>query len=67
MVTETITIPKQEYKLLLKCRHIVESDFEVKFSKKFIKALKESEKAYKKGEFIRFKNAKEAKAYFDKI
>ena len=66
-MTETITIPKQEYKLLLKCKEIVESDFEVKFSKKFIKALKESEKAYKKGEFVTVKSSQERKKLFDSL
>jgi len=66
-MTETITIPKEEYKLLLKCKHIVESDFEVKFSKKFIKSLKESEKAYKKGEFVTVKSSQERRKLFDSL
>ena len=67
MVKETITIPKEEYALLVRCRHIVESEFEEKFSEKFIKEVKESEEAYKRGDYVKFRNAKEAKAYFDKI
>ncbi len=66
-MTEAITIPKEEYKILLKCKHSVESDFEVKFSKKFIKALKESEKAYKKGEFVTVKSSQERKKLFDSL
>lgn len=66
-MTETITIPKEQYKLLLKCKEIVESDFEVKFSKKFIKALKKSEKEYKKGEFVTVKSSQERKKLFDSL
>ena len=66
MSKEIVTIPKEEYELLIRCRHIVESDFEEKFSEKFIKEIKESEEAYKRGDYIRFKNAKEAKKYFDR-
>ncbi len=66
-MTETITIPKEEYRLLVKCRHIVESEFEGKFSKKFIKAIKESEKAYKKGEFVTVKSSQERRKLFDSL
>ncbi len=66
-MTETVTIPKQEYRLLLKCKHIVDSEFEGKFSKKFIKAIKESEKAYKRGEFVTVKDSKERKKLFDSL
>lgn len=63
---ETITIPKEEYELLVKCRDIVKSEFEEKFSDEFIKDIKESEEAYKKGEFVRFKDIKKAREFFDK-
>ena len=66
MAHDTISIPKKEYELLLRCKHIVESEFEEKFSEKFIREIKESEEAYKKGDYVRFKNAKEAKKYFDR-
>lgn len=66
MTTSVVTIPKEDYELLLKCKHIVESEFEEKFSEKFIKAVKESERAYKEGKYVRFNNVKEAKAFFDK-
>lgn len=65
MAKETVTIPKEEYRLLVKCRHIVESEFEEKFSKEFIEEVKESEEAYKKGEFVRVKNSEERKKLFD--
>ncbi len=66
-MAEVVTIPKKEYELLLKCKHIVESEFEENFSKKFIKEIKESEEAYRKGDYIKFKNTKEAKEFFDKL
>ena len=67
MSKEIVTIPKEEYKLLLRCKHIVESDFEEKFSDKFIKEIRESEEAYKRGDYLRFKNVKEAKKHFDRV
>lgn len=66
MASNTITIPKEEYELLLKCKRIVDSDFEEEFSEEFIKAIRKSEEDYKRGDFLRFKSAKEAKKYFDK-
>lgn len=65
--TETVIIPKKEYELLLKYRHIVESDFEGKFSKKLIKTVKRSEKAYKEGKFVRVKNTRERKRLFNSL
>ena len=63
---ETIKIEKKEYDFLVKCRHIVESEFSENYSKEFINDVKESEEDYKKGDFIRFKNVREAKEFFDK-
>lgn len=67
MAKETITIPKDEYELLVKCRHIIESEFEEKFSEKFIEEVKESEKAYKRGEFVRVNSSEERKKLFDSL
>lgn len=66
MASDTVCIPKAEFDFLVKCKQIVESDFEEKYSKEFVAAVKESEEAYKKGDFVRFKSVKEAKAFFDK-
>ena len=66
MASNVVTIPKKEYELLLKCKHIVESDFEENFSENFIKAIKESEEQYRKGNYLRFKNLEEAKRHFDR-
>ena len=66
MSREIVTIPKEEYELLVKCRRIVESEFEENFSEDFIKAVKESEEEYRKGNYLKFKNAEEAKRHFDR-
>ncbi|MBI2652591.1 hypothetical protein HYX00_03950 [Candidatus Woesearchaeota archaeon] len=67
MASEVVTIPKKEYELLLKCKHIVESEFEEDFSEEFIKAIKESEEAYKRGELVRVKNSEERRKLFDSL
>ena len=67
MGKETITIPKEEYELLVKCKHIVESEFEEKFSEQFIKDIKESEDAYKRGEFVRVKSSEDRKTLFESL
>ena len=66
MSREIVTIPKKEYELLVKCRRIVESEFEENFSEDFIKAVKESEEEYRKGNYLKFKNVEEAKRHFDR-
>lgn len=67
MVSDVVTIPKKEYELLVKCKHIVESEFEENFSDEFIKAVKESEEEYKRGEFVRVKNSEERRKLFDSL
>ncbi len=64
METETVTIPKEEYEFLVKCRHIVDAEFEGYFSPQFIMAVKESEEAYKKGKVVHVKNADERRRLF---
>lgn len=66
-MTETITIPKKEYKLLIKCKHIVKSEFEERFSKKFVQDVKKAEDEYRKGNFVRFDNKSEARKYLDSL
>ncbi|MBI2647053.1 hypothetical protein HYW99_01125 [Candidatus Woesearchaeota archaeon] len=67
MRREIVSIPKDEYELLLRCKHIVESEFEEKFSEEFIKEVKESEEAYKKGEFVRIKSSEDRRKLFDSL
>ncbi|HIH10345.1 MAG TPA: hypothetical protein HA254_06810 [Candidatus Diapherotrites archaeon] len=67
MAAEVVTIPKKDYELLVKCRHIVESEFEEKYSEAFIRDIKESEDAYEKGDFVRVKNSQERRKLFDSL
>ena len=48
-MSETICIPKERYEFLLNCEKLVDSEFNEKFSKEFLKEVKESEEAFKKG------------------
>lgn len=61
-----VTIPKKEYELLVKCRRVVESEFEERFSERFIRDVRESEDAYRRGDYLRFNNVKEARKHFDR-
>ena len=67
MPGNVVTIPKKEYELLLKCKHIVESEFEENFSEEFIKQIKESEEAYKKGKFVKVSSSEERRKLFDSL
>lgn len=67
MTTSVVTIPKEDYELLLKCKHIVESEFEEKFSEEFIKAVKASERAYRDGEYVIVKSSQERRKLFDSL
>ncbi len=67
MAPDAITIPKEEYDLLVKCRQIVESEFEERFSPEFIECVRKSEEAYKKGQFVHVKNFQERKKLFDSL
>ena len=64
MTTETVTIPKEEYNFLVKCRHIIDAEFEEHFSPQFIMAVKESEEAYKKGDVVKIKSRDERRKLF---
>ena len=64
MTTETVTIPKEEYKFLVKCRHIIDAEFGEHFSPQFIMAVKESEEAYKKGDVVKIKSRDERRKLF---
>ena len=49
----TVSIPVKEYKILVRCRDIVEADFEENFTEEFVSSVRKSERAYRKGEFVR--------------
>ena len=67
MATDVVTLPREEFELLKKCQRIVESDFEEKFTKKFIEDIKKARKEYKKGEFVKFSTKKAALDYLDSL
>lgn len=67
MATDVVTISKEEYDLLVQCKHIVKSEFEENFSKKFIMAVEESEDEYKKGDVVIVKNSEERKKLFESL
>ena len=67
MTSDAVTIPQEEYEFLLKCRHLVEAEFEEHFSPAFVMAVKESEDAYKRGDVVRVKSREERKKLFDSL
>ena len=67
MESDVVTIPREEYDLLVTCRHVVESDFEEKFSQQFIQALKKSEDAFKRGDIVKVRNSQERRKLFDSL
>ena len=64
---ETVCIPRKRYEFLVECERVVDMEFEEKFSEKFIKEVKASEEAYKKGEFVRVRNSEERRKLFDSL
>ncbi len=66
-MSETVCIPKARYEHLVRCEKIIESEFNEDFSEDFIRDVKESEDAYKKGAFIEVKGAKDRKNIFDSL
>jgi len=63
----TVTIPEEEYQVLMRCRHIVESEFEEKFSKRFMEHVRESEEAYQRGDVVRVKGQRERRKLFGSL
>ncbi|MBU0569020.1 hypothetical protein KKC52_13375 [bacterium] len=64
---ETICIPQKRYEYLIKCERIVDMEFEENFSKEFITEVKESEEAYRKGEYVEARNKEERKKLFESL
>ncbi len=66
-MAETVSVPREEYELLLKCRRIVESDFEEEFSEEFIRAIRRSRRAYREGRYRVALNAEERGRIFREL
>ncbi len=64
---QTVCITKKRYEYLIKCERIVDMEFEENFSKTFVAEVRESEEAYKKGEYKEVKSKKERKKLFDSL
>lgn len=64
MESELVTISREEYELLITCRHVVESEFEERFSQQFIQAVKVSEEAFKRGDTVKVKTSQERRMLF---
>ncbi|MCK5040287.1 MAG: hypothetical protein KAR87_04940 [Candidatus Aenigmarchaeota archaeon] len=64
---ETVCIPRERYNYLTKCEHLVDMEFEEKFSDEFVAEVKESQKAYERGEFVEVNNEEERKKLFESL
>ena len=64
---KTVTISKEEYEDLIALKRVVAKGYEKKFSKNFIKDIKQAEKDYKEGRFVRVKNSADRKKIFDSL
>ena len=64
---ETVCIPRERYDYLIKCERLVDMEFEEKFSDEFIAEVKESEEAYRRGEYIEVKNREEREKLFHRF
>jgi len=62
---ETICITKERYEYLTKCERLVDMEFGENFSKKFITEVRESEEAYRKGEYKEVRSKKDRIKLFD--
>ena len=66
-MSEAVTIPKDEYEALLKCKDIVESDFDESFSEEFIKKIKRIEAEVASGKKVSFKSKDEMNRYLEQL
>lgn len=64
---ETVCIPRERYEYLLKCERLVDMEFEEKFSEEFIAEVKESEEAYRRGEYNEVKKREEREKLFESL
>ena len=64
---ETVCIPWERYEYLIKCERLVDMEFEEKFSDEVIAEVRESEEAYRRGEYIEVKNREERGKLFESL
>ncbi len=65
--SDTVCIPRKRYEYLIKCERLIDMEFEESFSREFIEEVKESEGAYKTGEFVEVKSSDDRKKLFDSL
>ena len=66
-MSEAVTIPREEYEALLKCKEIVESDFEEKFSEAFIRKISRIEADVASGRKISFDSKDEMNRHLERL
>ena len=64
---ENVCISRERYEYLIKCERLVDMEFEEKFSDEFIAEVKESEEAYRRGEYIEVKDKEERDKLFESL
>ncbi len=60
---EVVTIPRQEYEFLVKCKEILELESNGEFTPEFLERLKKAEGRIKAGKGKAFKAAEEVEKY----
>ena len=64
---ENVCISRERYEYLIKCERLVDMEFEEKFSDEVIAEVKESEEAYRRGEYIEVKDKEEREKLFESL
>ena len=67
VMSEAVTIPKEEYETLLRCKEIVESDFEEGFSESFVRKIRLIEADVASGRKISFRNKDEMNRHLEQL
>ncbi len=63
-MSETITIPKQEYATLIKYKKLIELESSLEFDERFMKRIEKARKDLIEGKGVKLKNKKEVEEYF---
>lgn len=62
-MSESVTIPKEEYEFLTKCRDIIHLESDDDFAPEFLEKLKKAEKGIKSGKGVVLKTRDEVEKY----
>jgi len=66
-MSETITIPKEEYRTLMEFKRIVELEYELPLSRKLLKKLEEARNDIQAGKGIVLCSTGEIRQYFQRM